>query len=127
MHAARHWTAGTLVDLPVRLTNRSASFFTSTPPAPVYVSYKWTDPASGAYLSQGRAFRSVLPRTIFPNESVEMTARVIVPAAAGPAVLRVTAMQEGVSWFDDQDPASAQQFAVEIEPAPPAESLPTVR
>ena len=108
--------AGALLEIPLRLTNRSRSFFTSVPPAPIYVSYKWLDPRTGAFLSDGRAYRSPLPRTIFPGESVDLTARVVVPEAAGTATLRMTAIQEGISWFDDQDADSALEFTVEITP-----------
>ena len=119
--------AGTLVEMPLRLTNRSTSFFTSAPPAPVYVSYKWTDPVTGTFLTDERAHRSRLPRTMFPGESIEMTAYVVVPPAAGRAKLRITALQEGVAWFDDQDPASAIDFIVEVTPARPTVWEPTVR
>ena len=118
---------GTIVHVPLRLTNRSKSFFTSAPPAPVYVSYKWTDPLNGALLTDARAYRSRLPRTMLPGESIDMTAHVVVPPGAGHAKLRITALQEGVAWFDDQDPASAIDFAVDITPAGPTVWKPTVR
>ena len=120
-------TGATVIEVPVRLTNRSESFFTSAPPSPVYVSYKWIDPASGAFVTEARAYRSQLPRTVFPGEGVDMSVRVVVPAAAGTALLRITAIQEGVSWFDDQDPASAVEFTVEIAPAHATVWEPTVR
>ena len=109
--------AEALLEIPVRLTNRSRSFFTSVPPAPVYVSYKWLDPKTGAFLSEARAYRTILPRTVFPGESVDLTVRVVVPARTGPTTLRITAIQEGISWFDDQDPGSALECGVEIMPA----------
>ena len=109
-------TAGTLLDVPVRVTNRSRSFFTSAPPVPVYVSYKWLDAANGTLLTEARAYRSPLPRTVFPGESVDMTARVVLPDAGGTATLRFTLIQEGVSWFDDQDAASALDLTVQVTP-----------
>ena len=121
-------SAGALIEIQVRVTNRSASFFTSAAPAPVYVSYKWLDPRTGAYLDDRRAYRTWLPRTVFPNESVDVIARIIVPARTGAARLRVTLVQEGVSWFDDHDQTGAVEGDVEIAaalPAPPDEA-PTV-
>jgi acetolactate synthase I/II/III large subunit len=106
--------AGDLIAVPVRVTNRSASFFTSSPPSPVYASYKWLDAQTGAYLSDARAHRSPLPRTLFPGETLEMTMHVVVPERAGAAILRITLMQEGVSWFDDQDPHSGAEFFLEL-------------
>jgi acetolactate synthase-1/2/3 large subunit len=119
--------AADALEVPVRLTNRSRSFFTSAPPAPVYLSYKWLHPATGAFLSEARALRTELPRTVFPGESVDLTLRIVVPAAAGAAILRVTALQEGIAWFDDQDASNAVEFAVEITPAQPTVWEPAVR
>jgi len=118
--------AGDLIELPVRVTNRSASFFTSAAPAPVYVSYKWLDPASGAFVEERRASRTWLPRTIFPNETVEVTARIVAPSRPGAVRLRVTLVQEGVSWFDDHDPSGALEGHVEIGAAlaPPLDDSP---
>jgi acetolactate synthase I/II/III large subunit len=119
--------AGTLLELHVRLTNRSRSFFTNAPPAPIYVSYKWLHPATGEYLTEARAHRSPLPRTVYPGEAVDVTAFVAVPAFVGPAILRIAAMQEGVSWFDDQDAGNGIERVVEIAPAEPPDPVPIVR
>ena len=106
--------AGELLEIPLRVTNRSDSFFSGAPPAPIYASYKWLDPETGEYVSDKRAYRSKLPRTIFPTESVDMTVLVIAPERPGRAIARITLIQEGVSWFDDQDRHNAREFAVEI-------------
>jgi hypothetical protein len=122
--------AGSVFEIPVRVTNGSRSFFTSAPPAPIHVSYKWLDPASGAFLSAARAVRSPLPRTLFPGESIDMTATVAVPETAGSAIVRITLLQEGISWFDDQDPNNAREFNVGIVPAGPPDwrnAAPAVR
>jgi len=120
--APRQCTSGELLEIALRVKNRSASFFTSAPPLPVYASYKWLDPATGAYLGEGRALRNPLPRTVFPGETIEMTALVIVPQHTGAAILRLTLIQEGISWFDDQEPANATTFDVTIAPAPVPET-----
>jgi hypothetical protein len=96
------------------LTNNSASFFTTAPPAPVYLSYKWLDVETGAYLDDRRAHRSRLPRTIFPAESVVATVVIVAPERVGKAILKITLVQEGVAWFDEQAAANAAEFEVEI-------------
>lgn len=106
--------AGDLLPVPLRVTNRSNSFFTSSPPSPVYASYKWLDPRTGAYLTDVRAHRSPLPRTLFPGETLDMTMLVVVPPRPGASLLRITLMQEGVSWFDDQDPHNGTEFLVDL-------------
>jgi uncharacterized protein (TIGR03032 family) len=115
-------SAGELLEIPLQVTNRSRSFFTSAPPAPVYVSYKWLDLDTGAYLSEKRASRSKLPRTIFPAESLDMTALIVAPERVGKVALRITMIQEGVAWFDDQAAGNAAEFIVEVGPAAPAQA-----
>jgi hypothetical protein len=80
----------------------------------VYVSYKWQDVETGAYLDDRRAYRSKLPRTIFPAESVVTTALIIAPSRVGKAILKITLVQEGIAWFDEQAAANAAEFEVEI-------------
>jgi len=108
------WTAAEALEVSVQLTNNGASFFTTAPPAPVYISYKWQDVETGAYLDDRRAHRSRLPRTIFPAESVVTTAVIVAPERAGKAILKITLVQEGVAWFDEQAAANAAEFEVEI-------------
>jgi hypothetical protein len=109
--------SGDLFELAVTIVNRSASFFTTAPPSPVYLSYKWLDPDTGQYLDDNRAHRSPLPRTIFPGETIDMKAFVITPDRPGPAILRLTLMQEGIAWFDDQDESNGIEQALVIAPA----------
>lgn len=108
--------AGDVIELPLRVTNRSASFFTSAPPAPVYASYKWLDPQTGTYLDDRRAHRTKLPRTLYPGETVEFTMLISALLEPQHALLRVTLMQEGVTWFDDHDVANAIEGAVDVLP-----------
>jgi len=116
------WAAGELLEVSVQVTNRSDSFFTTAPPAPVYVSYKWLDIDAGVSLDDRRAWRSKLPRTIFPTESIAMTALIGAPEHVGKAILKITLVQEGVSWFDEQAARNAAQFCVEIVAAPRTEA-----
>jgi hypothetical protein len=119
--------AGDMLELTLSVTNGSRSFFSTAPPAPIYVSYKWFDGSDGNEVTGVRAQRSNLPRTLFPNETVEMVAAVVVPARIGPAILRITLIQEGVSWFDDQDMENALEACVEIVTRAPVDPRPMVR
>jgi hypothetical protein len=110
-------SCGELFELPTNVTNRSSCFFTSAPPAPISLSYKWLHPETGEYLDGARAHRSFLPRTIFPGETIEMSALVITPAHPGAAILRLTLVQEGISWFDEQDASNGIEQVVMIEAA----------
>jgi len=116
------WVAGELLEVSVQLSNRSDSFFTTAPPAPVYVSYKWLEIDTGASLDDRRAWRSKLPRTIFPAETIAMTALIAAPERVGKAILKVTLIQEGIAWFDEQASGNAAQFVVEIVRGPKTEA-----
>ncbi|MGD1067631.1 MAG: GSCFA domain-containing protein [Vulcanimicrobiaceae bacterium] len=116
------WTADETRDVTVRVTNPTASFFVSAPPMPIFASFKWLAPDEGSYVDTRRAYRTQLPHTLEPGESVDIAIRVVAPVRAGPARLRITLVQEGVSWFDEQDPTAALEAVVELQPAPPAEA-----
>jgi len=105
-----------LLELPVKLTNRSESFFTTAPPAPIFLSYRWLHPVTGERLPELKTYKTRLPRTVLPHETIEMTALVPVPNLPGPAILRLTLLQEGVAWFDEQDPANGIEGPTDIQP-----------
>jgi len=54
---------------------------------------------------------------VLPHETIEMTALVPVPKLPGPAILRVTLLQDGIAWFDELDRANCVEGLVEIQPA----------
>jgi hypothetical protein len=51
-----------------------------------------------------------------------MTALIGAPERVGKAILKITLVQEGVSWFDEQAARNAAQFCVEIVAAPRTEA-----
>jgi|HubBroStandDraft_1064217.scaffolds.fasta_scaffold04691_3 hypothetical protein len=111
------WTANEMREVPLRITNRASSPLTSEPPGPVFASYKWLDPSTGTYVDGQRAHRTKLPRVVRPNDTVDVDVRIVAPAHAGCALLRITLVQEGVAWFDDQFRSAALDVAAEVGPA----------
>jgi len=97
---------GELLKIPVSVTNLGRAYFTSAPPFPISVSYRWLD-ARGHAIVQGRDQRSSLPASIPPNETVAVVCRVAVPRTEGPVTLQITLVQDGVRWFDDLDSDNA--------------------
>jgi acetolactate synthase-1/2/3 large subunit len=93
-------TAGDLLEIPVSVTNRGNAFFTSAPPFPTAVSYRWFD-ARGNLIVQGRETRSLFPASIPPNGTSHMICRVAVPRAEGAVTLTITLVQDRVRWFDE--------------------------
>jgi len=115
------WVAEEMRELTFRVTNPTQSFFTSAPPAPIFVSFKWLDLDDGSYIDPRRAHRTKLPHTLRPNESTDIAVRIVAPTRLGPVRLRVTLVQEGVTWFDEQDPTAMLEAVVEIVPALPSD------
>lgn len=64
----------------------------------VDLAYRWSDAAGREVVSEG--LRSALPRDLEPDSSVELALTVAAPVAPGRYRLLITAVQEGVFWFD---------------------------
>jgi hypothetical protein len=96
--------AGSEIAVPVRAVNRSDAFW-SAAGLPlqagvlrVTASYHWLAPDGQVLVYEGE--RSLLPRDVAPGGTLAMIVRVRAPDAAGPHLLRLTLVQEGVAWFD---------------------------
>lgn len=63
--------------------------------------------------------RTSLPFGVEPGDRVTLGVQVDAPRTAGAHHLVVTAVQEGIAWFDGVDPANAVVCAVTVE-GPPA-------
>ena len=93
-------TVGELLQIPVSVTNLGSAYFSSAPPFPTSVSYRWLD-ARGHPIIQGREMRSPLPASIPPGRTGNATCRVGVPRTDGAVTLTITLVQDGVRWFDE--------------------------
>ncbi len=81
----------------ITVDNYSATTLSSAGRAPVLLSYHWLDKAGAVVTYNG--LRTPLGRPLRPGET--MTRRVLIaPAPPTGSVIRVTLVQEGVSWFD---------------------------
>jgi acetolactate synthase-1/2/3 large subunit len=93
-------TVGDLLEIPVTVENLGNGYFSSAPPYPTAVSYRWRD-ARGTLLVHGRETRSPFPVTVPPKGTGRATCRVAVPDTEGRALLTITVVQERVRWFDE--------------------------
>jgi hypothetical protein len=98
------------------VTNRGDAIYTSAPPNPVELCYRWYD-AHDAVVGAGTWVHSSLPRPLVPGDRVPMIARIAAPATPGTYTLAMTLLQEDVAWFDDLDPASGVRVTVHVGPA----------
>jgi len=83
----------------VRLTNRLGSVLASLAPHPVNLSYHWVERASGEVVVFD-GLRTRLPRPISPGEAVNVVLEVEAPPASRDLRLVLSAVQEGIAWWD---------------------------
>lgn len=102
-----------LLWLDVKLTNGTSRALVSGSPFPVNLAYHWLDPASRApIVFDGE--RSALLREIAPHAAATIRMFILAPTSPGEYLLRITIVQEGVRWMDDENSACVQDFAVAI-------------
>jgi hypothetical protein len=93
--------AGRPVTIPVRVTNPTIEDWpagsTSTPLA-VNLSYHWIDLGGRPIVLDGQ--RTHLPHDLKSGETAAVIAEIVPPTVPGRYVLRLTMVQEGVTWFD---------------------------
>ena len=103
--------------IPVRITNPTTELWSAsgdgTGTYAVHLSYHWIDFAGRAVVYDG--YRTALPHDLRTGESVSVEARVAAPPIPGRYVLRLSMVQEGVSWFDSAA-GGASDLPVEVVP-----------
>lgn len=106
--------AGRGTRLKCRVENLGGAILHSAPPYPVHLSYKWLDPSTGAWNRELEGVRTKLDRPLTPGSNRTIDLDVRTPDTPGEYLLRVTAVQEHVRWFDDADPANACSIVVRV-------------
>lgn len=91
--------------------NEGDARLASTPPNPVFVSYRWYA-ESGELGTYG--LRTPLPRALKPGARAELELKVLTPWDPGRYQLRISPVQEFVAWFDDLDSANGARFDVTV-------------
>jgi hypothetical protein len=82
--------------VPVKVQNPGTETWISAGAFPVNVSYKWY---KGGMIMGIEGERTALPGPVAPNQTVDVDVRVIAPPDAGKYTLRITLVQEAVTWF----------------------------
>jgi 4-amino-4-deoxy-L-arabinose transferase-like glycosyltransferase len=106
--------AGSEIAVPLRALNSSDAFWSASGlpfqagGLRVAASYHWLSP-DGRALVDGD--RSLLPGDVPPGGKVEMIVRVRAPDAPGRYILRLTFVQEGVTWFESSTDKPVEVFA----------------
>jgi hypothetical protein len=95
-----------VIEIECDVENLGSSYLVSMPPYPVHLSYKWLDPQIHQCLPDSEGLRSVIPQALPPRTRQSVKIRVQAPSTAGQYLLRLTAVQESVAWFDDDAPSN---------------------
>ena len=95
--------AGGVVQVPVRVTNRTRGWFSSTfPYHPVHVAYRVRDAGGEMVVADGH--RTAFPAPLAPGATAALDVAIVLPAATGDYEIAITLVQEAFAWFDDLDP-----------------------
>jgi hypothetical protein len=82
--------------VPITLRNTGTSILATVGKDPITISYKWFDHGKTLPI-EGE--RTSLPGPLKPGDSVDIKVNVVAPETPGDLVLKVTLVQEGVTWF----------------------------
>jgi hypothetical protein len=98
--------AGALVHVPVRVTNRTRAWFSSTfPYHPVHVAYHVRDARGSTVVVDGH--RTAFTTPLAPGATAALDVAVVLPETAGDYEVVITLVQEAFAWFDDLNPDCA--------------------
>jgi hypothetical protein len=96
--------AGATVTYQVKVNNSGSTPWPSSGPMLVCCCYHIVDTKGDTVIWDGE--RSVLPGDVAPGEHAQVPVAVTLPEHAGNYILRLTLLQEGAAWFDEQGAAS---------------------
>lgn len=95
---------GSVGHVPLRVTNRSRAWFSSTfPYHPVHVAYRVRDANGATVVDNGN--RTPFAAPLAPGATVALDAAVVLPDTPGDYEVVFTLVQEAFAWFDDLNPA----------------------
>jgi FkbM family methyltransferase len=95
--------AGTVVQVPLRITNRTRAWFSSTfPYHPVHVAYRVRDAHGATVVAEGHRTRFESP--VAPGATAALDVAVALPESPGDYEVAITLVQEAFAWFDDLNP-----------------------
>lgn len=102
--------SGQSVRVPMLIRNSSLYAWFQTQEAPINLSYRWLN-AEGAIVPQ-EGQRTPILAPVAPGETIALNAIVKAPDLPGRYQLRLSLVQENVSWFVDR---KAKPFTTEVE------------
>lgn len=102
-------TVNQIVHIPVCLLNEGSVCINSYPPYPIHLSYHWINASSNetvVFDGERTKLVSILPSNLVNNSSnlkeQNYQLRVKTPKLPGNYIIRITLVQEGLRWFDQE-------------------------
>jgi len=102
---------GATATLPWRMVNQGGAVLHAAEPFPVQVGARWVAHDDGSVTD---GMRAKLPGTVAPGTSTEGEIVLTAPDRAAAYTLILTAVQEGVRWFDAVEATNATSARVQI-------------
>jgi hypothetical protein len=87
---------GETTTIPVTLRNTGSDPWSSFGKAPITFSYRVL---VGSEDKAVETPRTLLPQPLLPGQSVSLDAKIVAPAVPGKYILRLSMVQEGITWF----------------------------
>lgn len=109
----------TSITVKVNVRNDSGVAVKTTGSYPAALSYHWITVGGESLVFEG--VRTPIDETLGSGESRAIGVRVDVPDVAGPCVLRISMVLDGIAWFEHQGMVPVD-IPLTISPAPPAET-----
>jgi hypothetical protein len=100
------------VKVPVSVRNTSNFSWTPSGDHPVRLAYHWFDKDGRKVVHDGE--RTFLAADLPVGSTAKLSATVTAPPTAGDYTLRLTFVEEGVAWFDDEG-AKPVEIPVKVE------------
>lgn len=98
--------------LGVVLAHRGDQGISSLPPHPVLVSYHWCTLSGKVVIFEG--LRTSIPLGLAPGESRKVYAAILAPSVPGRFMLRMTLVQEGRFWFEQESSFESRDSPIEV-------------
>ena len=96
------------------IENRGSVAFETVAPHPVHLSYRWLDAVLDEPVAGSEGIRSGFQARLMPHVPLTLCAQIQAPSEPGDYILRLTAVQEHVAWFDDVDKGNAYEAFVRV-------------
>jgi hypothetical protein len=104
--------SATTIYVDCEIENLGSACLISAPPNPVHASYRWLTLDGAPLPAEAEPSRTPLPVPLHPGAALPLPVLVRTPVATGPHLLRITLVQEGVSWFDELEHSSCAEASV---------------